>query len=189
MAYKWIFHSKFYFLSKLLGHLIMPFSKQQSSVFILTLLQGFSRAQESTREVRRNTNPKQNVKSKSPLCKKASIKHAIFDPSLLFLTLQTLPAYPITMWMPHLSCPSGLVSSQDWVLGPFNFIKKRPWHRCFPLNFEKYLRKPIFVEHLRTTTSEICLHQIKNVAIARYQFKIFAKPQSLAEVRLHCFSL
>ena len=25
----------------------------------------------------------------------------------------------------------------------FNFIKKRLWHRCFPVNFDKFLRTPI----------------------------------------------
>ena len=29
-----------------------------------------------------------------------------------------------------------------------NFIKKRLWHRCFPVNFVKYLRTPISIEHL-----------------------------------------
>ena len=29
-----------------------------------------------------------------------------------------------------------------------NFIKKRLWHRCFPANFVKFLRKPFLKEHL-----------------------------------------
>ena len=29
-----------------------------------------------------------------------------------------------------------------------NFIKKRLWNRCFPVNFVKFLRKPFFIEHL-----------------------------------------
>ena len=28
-------------------------------------------------------------------------------------------------------------------------LKKRLWHRCFPLNFAKFLRIPFFIEHLR----------------------------------------
>ena len=28
-------------------------------------------------------------------------------------------------------------------------IKKRLWHRCFPMNFEKFLRAPFLTEHLR----------------------------------------
>ena len=30
----------------------------------------------------------------------------------------------------------------------FNFIKKRLWHRPFPVNFAKILRTPSFIEHL-----------------------------------------
>ena len=29
-----------------------------------------------------------------------------------------------------------------------NFIKKRLWHRCFPVNFAKSLRTPFLKEHL-----------------------------------------
>ena len=28
-------------------------------------------------------------------------------------------------------------------------LKKRLWHRCFPMNFAKFLRTPFFTEHLR----------------------------------------
>ena len=31
---------------------------------------------------------------------------------------------------------------------PATLLKKRLWHRCFPVNFVKFLRTPIFVEHL-----------------------------------------
>ena len=30
-----------------------------------------------------------------------------------------------------------------------NFIKKRLWHRCFPVNFAKFLRTPFLTKHLR----------------------------------------
>ena len=30
-----------------------------------------------------------------------------------------------------------------------NFSKKRLWHKCFPLNFTKFLRTPLLTEHLR----------------------------------------
>ena len=30
----------------------------------------------------------------------------------------------------------------------FFFIKKRLWHRCFPVNFVKFLETPFFTEHL-----------------------------------------
>ena len=31
-----------------------------------------------------------------------------------------------------------------------DFIKKRLWHRCFPVNFVKFLRTPFLTEHLRS---------------------------------------
>ena len=34
-------------------------------------------------------------------------------------------------------------------LGPTTLLKKRLWHRWFPVNFTKFLRKPFFTEHLR----------------------------------------
>ena len=30
-----------------------------------------------------------------------------------------------------------------------NFIKKRPWGRCFPVNFVEFLRTPFLTDHLR----------------------------------------
>ena len=38
-----------------------------------------------------------------------------------------------------------------------NFIKKRLWHRCFPVNFAEFLRPPFFAEHLQTIASELYL--------------------------------
>ena len=35
----------------------------------------------------------------------------------------------------------------SWGLAPATLLKKRLWHRCFPVNFEKILRKPFFIEH------------------------------------------
>ena len=34
-------------------------------------------------------------------------------------------------------------------LSACNFIKKETWHRCFPVNFPKFLRIPFFIELLR----------------------------------------
>ena len=33
-------------------------------------------------------------------------------------------------------------------LRPVTLLKKRLWHRCFPVNFVKFLRIPFFIEHL-----------------------------------------
>ena len=32
--------------------------------------------------------------------------------------------------------------------GVATILKKRLWHSCFPVNFEKFLRTPFFTEHL-----------------------------------------
>ena len=32
-------------------------------------------------------------------------------------------------------------------------LKKRFWHRCFPMNFAEFLRRPFLTEHLWTTAS------------------------------------
>ena len=34
-------------------------------------------------------------------------------------------------------------------LRPATLLKKSLWHRCFPVNFAKFLRTPFFTEHLR----------------------------------------
>ena len=34
-------------------------------------------------------------------------------------------------------------------LRPTTLLKQRLWHRCFPVDFAKFLRTPIFTEHLR----------------------------------------
>ena len=34
-------------------------------------------------------------------------------------------------------------------LRPVALLKKRHWHRCFDVNFAKFLRKPFLTEHLR----------------------------------------
>ena len=34
------------------------------------------------------------------------------------------------------------------VLRPATLLKKRPWYKCFPVNFVKNLRTPFFIEHL-----------------------------------------
>ena len=39
-------------------------------------------------------------------------------------------------------------------LKPATLLKKRLWHRCFPVYFTKFLRTPFFTEHLWATGSE-----------------------------------
>ena len=33
-------------------------------------------------------------------------------------------------------------------LRPATLLKKKLWHRCFPVNFVKFLRTPFIIEHL-----------------------------------------
>ena len=43
-------------------------------------------------------------------------------------------------------------------LGPATLLKKRLWHRCFPVNFAKFLRTPFLTEysgHLRKEQSQL----------------------------------
>ena len=37
---------------------------------------------------------------------------------------------------------------KDAGLRPATLLKKRLWHRCFPVNFVNFLRTPFFIEHL-----------------------------------------
>ena len=50
------------------------------------------------------------------------------------------------------------------------FLKKKLQHRCFPLNFVKFIRTPFFTEHLQTTASEIC-----RVSFLRISFCLFGQ--------------
>ena len=33
-------------------------------------------------------------------------------------------------------------------LRPATLLRKRPWHRCFPVDFAKFIRTPFIIEHL-----------------------------------------
>ena len=40
-------------------------------------------------------------------------------------------------------------------LRPATLLKKRPWHRCFPVNFANFLRKAIVKVYLRGLLLEV----------------------------------
>ena len=42
-----------------------------------------------------------------------------------------------------------------------NFIKKETWHRCFPVNFAKFLRTPFFYKTPLAAASEVKLYNLK----------------------------
>ena len=43
----------------------------------------------------------------------------------------------------------GLFFNKVAGLRPATLLKIRLWHRCFPVNFAKFLRTPLLTEHLR----------------------------------------
>ena len=54
---------------------------------------------------------------------------------------------------PEVFCRKGVLRNFAKFTGkslrPTTLLKKRHWHRCFPVNFSKFLRTPFFIEHLR----------------------------------------
>ena len=77
----------------------------------------------------------------------------------------------------HLRQVSIFVKLQALGLRPAALLKKRPWHRCFPVNFEKFERT-LF---LQSTSGRLLLN---GKWISFYQ-KIF-KTSKCQEYKLHC---
>ena len=63
--------------------------------------------------------------------------------------------------LPEVLCKKG-------VLRPATLLKKRLWHKCFPVNFAKFLRTPFSVDHLRW----LLLKYLKKV-ISVFNYKLF----------------
>ena len=51
--------------------------------------------------------------------------------------------------------------------------KKRLWHRCFPVNFVKFLRTSFFIEHLRWLLLNLHLKNTRKFMQVRYSFLSF----------------
>ena len=53
---------------------------------------------------------------------------------------------------PEVLCKKGVLRNfakfTEKHLRPATLLKKRLWHRCFPVNFVKFLRTPFFAEHI-----------------------------------------
>ena len=47
--------------------------------------------------------------------------------------------------------PATLLKTRFWhrCFRPATMLKKRLWHRCFPVNFAKFLKTRLLIEHLR----------------------------------------
>ena len=54
---------------------------------------------------------------------------------------------------------------------PATLLKKRLWHRCFSVNFAKYSRAPVFIEHLWWLLLVWC--NWNNIVITRVWLQIF----------------
>ena len=48
-------------------------------------------------------------------------------------------------------------------LRPVTLLKKRLWHRCFPVDFAKFLRTPFFTEHLQWLLLKFISHHTKEI--------------------------
>ena len=78
--------------------------------------------------------------------------------ALLFALLYPSIASPTSRSSrPEVFCKKGALRNFAKFLGkhlcqslmPATLIKKRLWHRCFPVNFAKFLRTPFLTEHLQ----------------------------------------
>ena len=61
---------------------------------------------------------------------------------------------------PVFECPS-LFFNKDTGLKPATLLEKKLRHRCFNANFAKFLRAPIFTEHLRWLVLYLICLQLK----------------------------
>ena len=54
-------------------------------------------------------------------------------------------------------------------------LKKRLWHRCFPVNFVKFLRTSFFTEHLRWLILVITVNLLLTSRIVKMWFRTYNK--------------
>ena len=78
------------------------------------------------------------------------------DEQFMSLNLRTMPARLLDRSSyPNVFCRKSAFKSSSKFTGktprlrPATLLKKRLWHRYFPVNFEKFLRTPFLIEHLR----------------------------------------
>ena len=76
----------------------------------------------------------------------------------------------------HLCQSLFLIKLQVWGLRPATLFKKRPWHRCFPVNFMKLLRTPF----LQNTSGWLLL------AVLKYQHEWW---KNLLVLKLLCIKV
>ena len=64
-------------------------------------------------------------------------------------------------------------------LRPATLFKRRLWHKCFPVNFPKFLRT-FLTEHLRWLL--LIINPLKNVNKAKYLYQIFMLYEHLSSI-------
>ena len=70
-------------------------------------------------------------------------------------------------------------------LRPATFLIKRIWHRCFPVNFAKFLRKLFFVEHvgwLLLQGPEYASESVAEITAHKSLIRIFPEKNPRCEV-------
>ena len=68
------------------------------------------------------------------------------------------------------------------------FIKKRPWHRCFPVNFAKFLRTPFLTEHFRWLLLDMDCHG-KTICMHFSNYYEFVMNSNLRKILLKYISV
>ena len=61
----------------------------------------------------------------------------------------------LTSWSKHTASYLLYVVQDNHGLRPATLSKKRLWHKCFPVNFAKFLRTPLFTDLLRWLLFEL----------------------------------
>ena len=66
----------------------------------------------------------------------------------------------------------------SFLMGLATLLKKRLWHRCFTVNFAKFVRTPFFAEHLRwlfCTFSRRLFLTFGNLIVVSIKTRMFVK--------------
>ena len=79
----------------------------------------------------------------------------IQNSTLYFFNGEPLPAHTVNKWLITVENKSGLLLALQERPRASNlyFIEKKLWHRCFPVNFTKFLRTPF----LQNTSGQLLL--------------------------------
>ena len=85
----------------------------------------------------------------------------------------------ITSSRPKVLCKKGVLrnfskfTGKHLCLRPTDLLKKRLWHRCFPVNFTKFLRTPFS----QNASGRLLLYMLMNV----YEFFKFSSLESISQ--------